>query len=171
MTMLRGLVPPAMLIMLAAAACNQYQDQVSVRPYEQPQLAPADGSVARDDVEVSRPADAEMASLVEPGRRAYRRYCWPCHGPNMDGKGTVGPSFPREIVNLTGEDIVDADDEDIYDIISNGSGMHPPLASTMRPDERWAVIAYIRAVQSGEVKAGEPEGYAPGKNEKGSANK
>jgi mono/diheme cytochrome c family protein len=156
----------AFLLIITATACDQFYDQASVRPYEQPQLAPAEGAVARDDVQAVRPSDAEMAASVEPGRLAYRRYCWPCHGPNLDGKGTVGPSFPTEFLSLTDYLFVELSDEEFYDIIGQGSGQHPPLASTMTPTERWQVIAYIRAVQRGEAKSGAPEGFKSGVNDK-----
>lgn len=149
-----------------AVGCGQFNDQVSVRPYEQPQLHPPEDAVAVESGRPIHPGDEAMAEMVEPGRMAYRRYCWACHGPKLDGNGTVGPSFPRSFVSLTDEMIVEASDEDVFEIIAEGSGMHPPLRSTMRDTEIWEAIAYLRAVQRGEAEPGAPEAYAPGVNEK-----
>ncbi len=163
---MRKLLPLTVIAVLALAACDQFYDQASVRPYEQPQMAPAPGAVARDDVAMERPSDEEMAASVEPGRLAYRRYCWPCHGPNLAGKGTVGPSFPEDFYSLTDELFAEISDEELYDIIGQRSGQHPPMASTLLPLERWQVIAYIRAVQRGETEPGQPQNFESGVNEK-----
>ena len=149
-----------------AVGCGQFNDQVSVRPYEQPQLQPPEGTVAAEAGAPVHPSAEEMAAMVEPGRMAYRRYCWACHGPQLDGNGTVGPSFPRSFVSLTDDSIVEASDEDLFEIITEGSGMHPPLLSTMLDADVWRAIAYVRAVQRGDLEPGAPEAYAPGVNEK-----
>lgn len=168
---MRKLLPLIAIALLALSACDQLYDQASVRPYEQPQMAPAEGAVARDDVAMERPSDDWMTASVEPGRLAYRRYCWPCHGPDLAGRGTVGPSFPDEFYSLTDDMFAEISDEEFYEIIGQRNGQHPPLASTMRPLERWQVIAYIRAVQRGETEPGEPEGFESGVNEKVTADK
>ena len=147
----------AALLALLAAGCDQMYDQASVRPYEEPLLPPPEGTMATDSGDVEIPTPEQMAAMVEDGRVAYRRYCWACHGPEMDGKGTVGPSFPRDFESLTSPDVAELEDIDLYQNIGMRMNMHPPLASTMTPEERWQVVAYIRAVQRGLTEPGAPE--------------
>ena len=128
-----------------------------MRPYEEPQFQTPEGVEAFEAEEVDAPSHEELRSMVEDGRIAYRRYCWPCHGPNMDGRGTVGPSFPKDFADLSGEDVAELEDIELYEIIGIRVNMHPPMASTLTPEERWHVVAYIRAVQQGRIEPGEPQ--------------
>lgn len=142
---------------LVLAACDQMYDQVSVRPGESPQLLPSSGTVA---VNATTPTTrAEVVSLRNPlqggadaltsGALAYRRYCWPCHGPDHDGQSaTVGPSFPRGNLNLLDPRVVRKSDGEYFRHITNGSEIAPPFAGAMTVDERWQVITYLRDVQA-----------------------
>jgi len=170
---------PFCLLMFVLSGCQQMWDQASVRPYEEPQLEPTTGTlavnVANPLLFISEPHTglrnplSSTSETIAAGRLAYRRYCWPCHGPKLDGNATVGASLPGAQLNLLAPRVVGMSDGEIFWLISKGSSrklkpagttttlhveaaMSPPLGGTMTPTERWAVIVFIRAVQAGETK-------------------
>lgn len=94
--------------------------------------------------------------LLERGRERYAIYCMPCHSPVGDGDGLVvrrgfpaPPTFHQD--RLRG-----ASDRHLYDVIRNGYGIMVPYADRIEPHERWAIVAFIRALQlSQHAPAGE----------------
>jgi mono/diheme cytochrome c family protein len=85
--------------------------------------------------------------FMERGRDRYQIYCAPCHGATGDGNGITKrygmgatPSYhdPRLRTMPEGE---------IYNTITNGKNTMLPYADKLLPDDRWAVIAYVRALQ------------------------
>jgi mono/diheme cytochrome c family protein len=93
---------------------------------------------------------------VARGKTRYQIYCTPCHGPLLDGKGTVAQlsddGKPRLLVapsnlhdaRIAKEMVVGK----IYSAIRNGvNGNMPSYASQISPEDRWAVVAYVKAEQ------------------------
>jgi mono/diheme cytochrome c family protein len=85
--------------------------------------------------------------LLERGRDRYMIYCLPCHSPLGDGDGLVvrrgfpaPPSFHQDRLRA-------APDRHIYDVISYGYGVMVPYADRVEPADRWAIVAFIRALQ------------------------
>jgi mono/diheme cytochrome c family protein len=85
--------------------------------------------------------------LLERGRERYMIYCLPCHSPLGDGDGLVvrrgfpaPPSFHQDRLRT-------APDRHIYDVISHGYGVMVPYADRVEPADRWAIVAFIRALQ------------------------
>jgi mono/diheme cytochrome c family protein len=85
--------------------------------------------------------------LLERGRERYMIYCLPCHSPLGDGDGLVvrrgfpaPPSFHQDRLRT-------APDRHIYDVISHGYGVMAPYADRVEPADRWAIVAFIRALQ------------------------
>jgi mono/diheme cytochrome c family protein len=85
--------------------------------------------------------------LLEKGRERYMIYCTPCHSPVGDGDGMVvrrgfpaPPSFHQERLRTVA-------DRHFYDVISRGYGVMVPYADRIEPSERWAIVAFIRALQ------------------------
>ena len=83
---------------------------------------------------------------VERGRTAYGYYCIQCHGPTAEGFGTVGQSFAPLPANLRKPIVQEQSDGMLFYRISLGYKRQPPLASTVSPEDRWAVINYIRSI-------------------------
>ena len=81
------------------------------------------------------------------GKKDYQSFCSHCHGPDLDGLGTVGQSFFPLPTNLTRGRPVDMSDEQLFVLISYGGKKSPALASSMSVDSRNAVIQYIRFIQ------------------------
>jgi mono/diheme cytochrome c family protein len=91
--------------------------------------------------------------LVQLGQERYNIYCIPCHGPNGEGNGkATGFGFPKP-PSLLGNEAKKLTNVDMFLIIQNGKGKMFSYGYRVKPDERWAVIAYIRALQlkNGEV--------------------
>jgi mono/diheme cytochrome c family protein len=83
---------------------------------------------------------------VQRGRDAYGYYCVQCHGPDADGRGTVGQSFAPLPADLREEKVQSQSDGSLFSRISLGFNRHPPLWYTVAEHDRWAVVNYIRSL-------------------------
>lgn len=130
-----------------------YADGIGMRP-------PPEGSVPREElfppeVETGLGADGKplLASPLpvtrqglELGRRRFETLCGACHGILGDGNTPVArnmsirppPSLHLKVKNGDGW---------FYQVISRGFGVMPSYASHLTVEERWAVVAYLRALQ------------------------
>jgi hypothetical protein len=87
------------------------------------------------------------ADLLRRGRERYTIYCEPCHSPIGDGDGfIVRRGFPHppsyHIARLR-----EAPDRHFYDVMTHGYGIMYAYAERVQPPDRWAIVAYIRALQ------------------------
>jgi mono/diheme cytochrome c family protein len=84
--------------------------------------------------------------LIEQGRERYEIFCTACHGAAGDGNGVTKPSGVLAASyhddRLRGET-----DGHIYDVIMNGKGLMKPLRDRISPEEGWAIVLYVRALQ------------------------
>lgn len=85
--------------------------------------------------------------LLQRGQERYGIHCLPCHSPLGDGDGPVvrrgfpaPPSYhlPR---------LRTAPDRHFYDVITHGHGIMVSYAGRITPEDRWAIVAYVRALQ------------------------
>ncbi|WP_235610643.1 c-type cytochrome [Bordetella sp. H567] len=117
----------------------------------------ADTTSGREGTEdVSRDARAQGAtSLPDPvtpamlkqGQTLYGVYCMPCHSPVGDGDGRiVERGFPAP-PTYHSDRLRGVPDRHIYDVISNGYGVMAPYGNRIRPEDRWAIVAFVRALQ------------------------
>jgi hypothetical protein len=85
--------------------------------------------------------------LVAQGQARYNIYCVICHGPSGKGDGKViGFQFPKP-PDLTSDDIKQLSNFEIFDTITNGTGKMFPYGYRVKPPERWAIVAFVRALQ------------------------
>lgn len=85
--------------------------------------------------------------VLTRGRERYDIYCSPCHGVTGDGNGTiVRKGFPPP-PSLHTDDFRFATPGQMFDTITNGSGEMPDYSQEVPAHDRWAIIAYIRALQ------------------------
>ena len=85
--------------------------------------------------------------LLQRGRERYEIACAPCHAATGDGDGIiVQRGFPAP-PPLDDPRIVAAPTRHYYDVISNGYGIMYSFAERVAPRDRWAIAAYIRALQ------------------------
>jgi len=86
------------------------------------------------------------AELLARGRARFDIYCAACHGLLGDGESQVALNMSlRRPPSL--HDFRDVADGWIYQVITNGFGLMPSYATELGVEERWAVVAYVRALQ------------------------
>ena len=86
-------------------------------------------------------------ALLARGRERFDVYCAPCHSRAGDGDGMiVRRGFPAPPSYHTAR-LRGAPDSHFYDVITNGYGVMYPYADQIAPEDRWAITAYIRALQ------------------------
>lgn len=157
--MMRAALFPLFLV-LAASACDQNMvDQPRNEAYEASALfpdgkvnqEPVEGTVARGDLEYWRTAETRpplTRTLLERGRERYGIYCVPCHGATGAGDGMIVqrgfPAPPSYHIRRLREEPA----RYFVSVIENGgkSDMYP-YATRVAPADRWAIAAYIKALQ------------------------
>jgi mono/diheme cytochrome c family protein len=85
--------------------------------------------------------------LLQRGRERYDIYCAVCHSRTGDGNGMiVQRGFPRP-PSLHEARLRDAPDGHFYDVMTQGYGVMYSYAARIEPQDRWAIVAYVRALQ------------------------
>lgn len=164
--LLAGLV----LALLIASGCGNMREQPKYHdPYDESLLG---GSAARELSEGAVPVgfdgsdeylytgfvdgslgdgfpitiDEETLAL---GQRLYNGFCSPCHGYDADGSGVVTQEgYPIPAPASHHQDrLREAPDGYYFDVITNGIGLMYSYGGRLEVEERWAVIAYVRALQ------------------------
>lgn len=113
------------------------------RDYTPYRFAQADTTEAMRELTNPLPRTAEVLGR---GQRVFMTYCVVCHGPKGDGQGYIVPKFPMPPV-LFSDKVVNWPDGRIFHVISRGQNLMPSYASQILPEDRWAVIYYVRALQ------------------------
>lgn len=158
--MTRGLIIVALVASSCAlAGCGLSMTQQRKLKTYAPTGLWKDGSEARplpDNVvaqgDVQRAAAAETPPPVTPallarGRERFNIFCSPCHGLAGDGDGViVAHGFPAP-PSYHLDRLVTAPAQHFYDVMTNGYGVMFSYADRLDPHDRWAVAAYIRALQ------------------------
>ena len=132
-----------------------FADQRSARPL-------VEGTVARGDLRAdtyfytgkidNNPGDhfpfPVDETVLARGRERFNVFCAPCHSRLGDGNGFI-PSrgFPRKPPSYHIERLRKAPVGYFFDVMTNGFGLMPDYASQIPPKDRWAIVAYIRALQ------------------------
>jgi mono/diheme cytochrome c family protein len=168
-----------LLIALGCSACRQdmynqprtkpysksdfFQNGTSARPipphtieYQQaPQNETYYTALANGVLVTQLPAPLKLTpQLLRRGQERFNIYCSVCHGYAGDGNGeVVQRGFPAP-PTYHSERLRNAPIGHFYDVITNGYGVMYSYASRVEPNDRWAIAAYIRALQlSREAKA------------------
>ena len=94
----------------------------------------------------TNPLPITMQTLAR-GRERYDIYCSPCHSIAGDGDGMVARrGFPHP-PSYHSDKLRNAPDAHFYNVITNGYGIMYSYADRVEPRDRWAIVAYIRALQ------------------------
>jgi len=105
----------------------------------------AQGDLAREQ-QAKTPPKVNMA-LLRRGQQRFNIYCSPCHG--IDGRGdgiVVKRGFPHPPSYFEAR-LMKAPASTFFDAITGGYGVMYSYADRVSPRDRWAIIAYIRALQ------------------------
>ena len=130
--------------------------QMAIQPsvdYDQgPRLAAPAGAVPVQGPDLiagqpaSEPLPATTAS-VQRGQVLFGINCALCHGATGVGDGPVGAFFtPTKPANLTSAAVQSLSANQVFVIITQGSGLMPPLAENLTVQERWDVINYLHTL-------------------------
>lgn len=84
---------------------------------------------------------------IARGRERYDIYCAPCHDRTGGGNGMVVQRGYRPPPSFHIERLRQVAIGHFYDVISNGFGAMPDYAAQISPEDRWAIVAYVRALQ------------------------
>ena len=89
-------------------------------------------------------------ALLDRGQERFDVYCSPCHGRLGNGQGMIaqrGLTLKRPVGNYHTDRLRRMPVGHFYDVITNGYGTMYSYASRIEPQDRWAIVAYIRALQ------------------------
>jgi len=122
---------------------------------------PVEGTVPRDFEPYPYKNDPEAAgkalknplkptaAILNRGQYVFNINCKVCHGPKGMGDGTIVPKFPRP-PSLQSDKVRTWPDARIYHVITMGQNLMPKYDKQIIPEDRWAVIHYVRALQRAE---------------------
>lgn len=151
-----------LILLLALAGCGESMDQqnrlktygaakgLSDWPGAGEALTPPSDTVpqnqaARDAALVTPPA--VNAALLAQGRQRYDIYCAACHGLAGDGDGfVVARGFPAPRP-FSDPQIAKISARQLLDVIGQGTGTMFGFYDRVDPADRWAIVAYVRALQ------------------------
>ncbi len=165
-----ALASAALVLVLAATGCRQdMQDEPKMVPQRgtrffatgrsvRPQV---EGTVARgqqdaedyfhtgligDQVQDNMPFPVNMQVLLR-GQEQFNIYCTPCHSRVGNGRGMIVERGYKPAGDLVGARILQEPLGHYFDVISHGYGAMPDYAAQINTQDRWAIAAYIRALQ------------------------
>jgi mono/diheme cytochrome c family protein len=85
--------------------------------------------------------------LMARGQQRFNIYCLPCHGPQGDGNGIVKKYGYTTVRSLHEAIVVKQGDGEIFNTITHGNKTMFPYGSQISVEDRWAIVAYVRALQ------------------------
>lgn len=103
------------------------------------------GKEGLDDAEVF-PFPVTEAVMAR-GQQRYDIFCAPCHGRTGSGDGMVVRRGYRRPPAYSDERIRNTSVGHVFDVITNGFGAMPDYESQIPPADRWAIVAYVKALQ------------------------
>jgi mono/diheme cytochrome c family protein len=98
-----------------------------------------------DDLEVF-PLPVTM-EVVARGKERYEIFCTVCHGPTGNGDGMIVRRGFRRAASFNDDRLRQAPVGHFFDAVTSGWGAMPAYATQIPAQDRWAIIAYIRALQ------------------------
>jgi hypothetical protein len=98
--------------------------------------------------------------VLERGQERYNIYCTPCHSRVGNGAGMIVQRGYRPAGNFHTPRLLAAPLGHFFYVITNGYGAMPDYSAQVAPQDRWAIVAYIKALQLSQNA--KPEDAAPG---------
>ncbi len=90
---------------------------------------------------------AVTADMVDRGQERFDVFCSPCHDRAGTGRGMVVRRGYRQPPSLQDQRLKDAPVGHFFDVMTNGFGAMPDYRAQIPVADRWAIAAYIRALQ------------------------
>ena len=84
---------------------------------------------------------------LDRGEQRFNVYCAPCHGQTGEGNGMVVQRGYRQAQSMHIDRLRTAPVGYFYDVISNGFGVMPDYRAQIPVEDRWKIVAYVRALQ------------------------
>jgi mono/diheme cytochrome c family protein len=111
--------------------------------------APPEGTIPQERrLEQEQPPQQLDDALLRLGRESYQRTCQACHGVLGDGDCPVAEKMGLKTPPTLLDDRIRAmPAPEMYRVISEGYGLMPRYSPVLTARERWAAIAYVRALQ------------------------
>lgn len=126
-----------------------FEDGRSERPLVENTVAR--GSLAEDELFVPKDSNAFplplTPALLSRGQERYKIFCTPCHGLQGDGNGMVAMRGMKHPPTYHQDRLRQAPNGYLYDVVTNGFGAMLGYSAQIPPADRWAIIAYVRALQ------------------------
>jgi hypothetical protein len=162
--------------LLALAGCHRdMRDQAKVNPGDPSDFfgdgrsmrPPVEGTVARGQLRADsllytgkvqgKPAGVfpfpVTYAVLQRGRERYDIFCAPCHDWVGTGRGIVVQRGMRPPSSFHVDRLRSAPPGYFFDVMTNGFGAMYDLAAQLKPEDRWAITAYIRALQLSQKAA------------------
>jgi mono/diheme cytochrome c family protein len=157
-------------VAVVGSACRQdMHDQPKYMPMQESAFfadvrsarAPVEGTVARgqlrdDELLYTGKVNGAAATtfpfrvdeaVMTRGRERFDIFCAPCHGRTGQGDGMVVQRGYRRPPSLHQDRLREAPAGHFFDVITNGFGAMPDYATQVKAEDRWAIVAYMRALQ------------------------
>ena len=154
---------------LAISGCDySLRQDIANQPYNRP-LSPSDffadgrserpllentvahGAVGNDVYSVSKDYAGYPLplneKLLQRGEERYKIFCSPCHGLQGDGNGMAAVRGMKHPPSYHIDRLRQAPNGYFYDVVTNGFGAMYSYSERIPPSDRWAIIAYVRALQ------------------------
>jgi mono/diheme cytochrome c family protein len=126
-----------------------FSDGRSERPLMENTVA--HGSLADDALVVPKESNVfplpVTQELLERGEGRYKIFCTPCHGLTGDGNGMIVMRGMKHPPTYHGDRLRQVPNGYLFDVVTNGFGAMLGYSAQIPPRDRWAIVAYIRALQ------------------------
>lgn len=119
----------------------------------QPGPQPTSGTGVALQGAAAYPDDIELfpitvtKEVVGRGKERYEIFCSACHGYTGNGDGMIVRRGFRRAASFNDDRLRQAPVGHFFDAITNGWGAMPSYAPQIPPEDRWAIVAYLRALQ------------------------
>jgi mono/diheme cytochrome c family protein len=101
---------------------------------------------------------AVTPELVKRGKERFEIFCSACHGMTGNGDGMIVRRGFRRAASFHSDSLRQAPVGHFFDAITNGWGAMPSYAAQIPAEDRWAIVAYIRALQLSQQSTQSPMG-------------
>lgn len=85
--------------------------------------------------------------LMDTGKHLYSIHCQVCHGKSGAGDGITRQYGMMATPTFHSDRLRDMAEGELFEVITNGRNLMGPYGASIKPEDRWAVIAYLRALQ------------------------